>query len=235
MPASCHRGWDKYGGRFKKLKKMWIKCCHSGADLQFWRIGPNVSHKPLVTSPVKALLPHLAAFLMLASAFPAETCREVVRDSSGRIVQTIDRRKQKGGTVQATTRDASGRIIGTATTRPNSGGGARTEYRDASGRLTGFATTQPASGGSSRTIFRDASGRLAGSADTRTTSGSTSSTQYRDASGRLTGTRTTHNSRTGSFTGTERDASGRLTGGSSGSGKCQNTPIAPLPPPKAKR
>ena len=60
--------------------------------------------------------------LALTAADSAQTCREVARDSSGRIVQTIDRQKQSGGTVQAVTRDASGRIIGTATTRTNSSG-----------------------------------------------------------------------------------------------------------------
>ena len=58
----------------------------------------------------------------LASMLSAQTCREVVRDSSGRIVQTIERQKQAGGTERAVTRDASGRITGTATTRPNAGG-----------------------------------------------------------------------------------------------------------------
>ena len=93
---------------------------------------------------------------------PAQTCREVVRDASGRIVQTIDRQKSAGGTVQATTRDASGRIIGTATTNPNAGGSSQTTYRDASGRLTGTASTQPTTGASSRTTYRDASGRIDG-------------------------------------------------------------------------
>lgn len=64
-----------------------------------------------------------------------------MRDAYGRIVQTIERHKQAGGTERAVTRDASGRITGTATTRPNAGGSARTEYRDASGRITG---THPA-------------------------------------------------------------------------------------------
>jgi YD repeat-containing protein len=59
------------------------------------------------------LLPSLFSF-SLAAASPAQTCSEVVRDSSGRIVKTIDRQKSAGGSVQATTRDASGRIIGTA-------------------------------------------------------------------------------------------------------------------------
>jgi len=82
----------------------------------------------------------------LSLVSPAQTCREVVRDASGRIVQTIDRQKSSGGTVQATTRDASGRIIGTATTNPNAGGSAQTHCRDASGRLTGTASTQPPTG-----------------------------------------------------------------------------------------
>lgn len=58
----------------------------------------------------------------LTATLPAETYREVVRDSSGRISQTIDRQKSSDGSVQSVTRDASGRIIGTATTRPSSGG-----------------------------------------------------------------------------------------------------------------
>jgi YD repeat-containing protein len=42
----------------------------------------------------------------------------VVRDASGRIVQTIERQKQAGGAERAVTRDASGRIVGTS---PGSG------------------------------------------------------------------------------------------------------------------
>lgn len=84
-----------------------------------------------------------ALSLSLACTLTAQTCREVVRDASGRIVQNIERQQSLGGTVQATTRDASGRIIGTATTNPNAGGSAQTNYRDASGRLTGTARTQP--------------------------------------------------------------------------------------------
>jgi YD repeat-containing protein len=72
-------------------------------------------------------LPALLSFA-LSLMSPAQTYREVVRDTSGRIVQTVERQKQAGGTVQATTRDASGRIIGTATTSPNSGGSTRTNY-----------------------------------------------------------------------------------------------------------
>lgn len=110
------------------------------------------------------LLPVLFTFA-LATMLPAKTCREVVRDASERIVQTIERQKQAGGTERATTRDASGRIIGSATTNPNTGG-------------------------SSQTTYRDASGRMAGSADTRTSSSSNTSTQYRDSSGRLSGSGT---------------------------------------------
>ncbi len=76
----------------------------------------------------------------LSLVSPAQTCRELVRDASGRIVQTIDRQTSAGGGVQATTRDASGRIIGTATTHPNAGGRSQTHYRDASGRITGTAS-----------------------------------------------------------------------------------------------
>ncbi len=106
---------------------------------------------------MKAKLPPIVIPFALATLLPAETCWEVVRDSSGRIVQTIDRQKQSGGTVQAVTRDASGRIIGNAITRPSTGGGASTQYRDASGRLTGSAATQTTAG-SSRSTYRDASG-----------------------------------------------------------------------------
>lgn len=62
------------------------------------------------------LLPALLSFV-LSTASPARSCREVVRDSSGRVVQTIDRQKQAGGSERAVIRDASGRVIGTATTR----------------------------------------------------------------------------------------------------------------------
>jgi hypothetical protein len=79
----------------------------------------------------------------------AQACREVVRDASGRIVQTIDRQKSAGGTERAVIRDASGRIIDTATTNPNAGGSSQTNYRDASGRITASQ--------------RDSSGRLTGS------------------------------------------------------------------------
>ena len=180
------------------------------------------------------LLPALFSFA-LAATLTAQTCREVVRDASGRIVQTIDRQRSAGGSVQATMRDASGRIIGTATTAPNAGGSAQTNYRDASGRLTGTASTQPTAGASSRTTYRDASGRSAGSADTRTGSGSGTSTQYRDASGRFTGSSATRGSSSGSFSGTQRDASGRIIGGSNGTGKCQDVAKVPVPPPGAKR
>lgn len=79
--------------------------------------------------------------LAFASLLAADTCTEVVRDDSGRIVQTIERVKGPSGTVQATTRDTSGRITGTAVSQPNKGG-SRTDYRDASGRLTAPAATQ---------------------------------------------------------------------------------------------
>lgn len=86
------------------------------------------------------LLPALFSFA-LASTSPAQICREVVRDSSGRIVQTIDRQKTTSGTVHAATRDATGRITGTATTQPTSGGNSQTTYRDASGRMSSSAST----------------------------------------------------------------------------------------------
>jgi len=130
-----------------------------------------------VSPPMKTFfLPALILFA-LAAISPAQTCREVVRDSSGRIVQTIERHQQTGGTVRSVTRDASGRIIGTATTRSNSSGSAHTTYRDASGRLTGSASTQSPTSNSSRTTYRDASGRLTGSAQTSTAAGTSSRTQ----------------------------------------------------------
>ena len=42
-----------------------------------------------------------AIVIALATASPAPTCREVVRDTSSRIVQTVDRYKGAGSTVQA--------------------------------------------------------------------------------------------------------------------------------------
>lgn len=180
------------------------------------------------------LLPVLLTFIM-ASRLCAQTCREVVRDSSGRIVQTIERQKQAGGTERAVIRDASGRITGTTTTRPNAGSSVRTEYRDASGRLTGTASTRPTVGTSSQTTYRDASGRMTGSADTRPSSGNGGRTQYRDASGRITGTTTTSRNPAGTVTGIRRDASGRVTGTSSGTGKCPKNVPMPLPPPSAKK
>jgi hypothetical protein len=75
------------------------------------------------------LLPVLVSFA-LATKLPAQTCREVVRDGSGRVVQTIERQKQAGGAERAVIRDASGRITGTATTHA-SGSTARTLCGDA--------------------------------------------------------------------------------------------------------
>jgi hypothetical protein len=71
---------------------------------------------PVLARKKTLLLPVLLPFA-LASVLSAQTCREVVRDSSGRIVQTIERQKQAGGTERALTRYASGRITGTATIR----------------------------------------------------------------------------------------------------------------------
>jgi hypothetical protein len=45
---------------------------------------------------MKATLFPALFVLALCATSPAQTCREVVRDSSGRIVQTIDRQKQAG-------------------------------------------------------------------------------------------------------------------------------------------
>jgi hypothetical protein len=185
----------------------------------------NEFRHPAVYFHMKAmLLPALLSFA-LATASPAQTCREVVRDSSGRVVQTIERQKQAGGTERAVIRDASGRITGTATTQPTGGNAARTTYRDASGKLTGSAVTLGTASGSSRTTYRDANGRMTGSADTSKVAGSGSRTQFRDASGRAAGTETTSG-----HGATRRDPSGRVTGSSTGSGKCPTGTRVPLLP-----
>ena len=62
------------------------------------------------------LLPALLSFALALTA-PAQPCREVVRDSSGRVVQTIYHQKSSGGTVRSVIRDASGRTIGTSTSQ----------------------------------------------------------------------------------------------------------------------
>ncbi len=64
---------------------------------------------------MKTLLLALLSFALSALS-PAQTCREIVRDASGRIVQTIDRQKGSGETVQATTRNALGRLTDSQTT-----------------------------------------------------------------------------------------------------------------------
>lgn len=56
---------------------------------------------------VTEVLPLLS--FVLVTILPAQTCREEVRDASGRIVQTIEHQKQAGGTERAVIRDASGR------------------------------------------------------------------------------------------------------------------------------
>jgi len=84
-------------------------------------ISPMGQSQPLMK---KILLPAVFS-LSLATTSPARTCREVVRDSSGRIFQTIERQKQAGGTAD------SSKVAGTTT---------RTQYRDASGRLPGSST-----------------------------------------------------------------------------------------------
>jgi len=82
------------------------------------------------------LLRTLAISLTLTALSTAETCREVVRDASGRVAQTIDHQKSSGGTVRAVIRDASGRTIGTSTSQ-TSGSTTRPGYRDAYGCMTG--------------------------------------------------------------------------------------------------
>jgi len=71
---------------------------------------------------MKAMLLPALISIALASASQAQTCREVVRDSSGRVFQTIERQKQAGGTERAVIRDASGRITG-SNTGSNTGSG----------------------------------------------------------------------------------------------------------------
>ncbi len=55
----------------------------------------------------KILLPILLS-CVLSPVSHAQICREVVRDPSGRVVQTIERQKQAGGTERAVIRDGSG-------------------------------------------------------------------------------------------------------------------------------
>lgn len=208
-------------------RKTWCACWSQGVRRNF----SNNSPENAVPSSMSARVLGFLAVLVLIPTLPAQTCREVVRDSSGRIVQTIDHQKQSGGTVQTTTRDAAGRIIGTATTRTNSGGFTSTQYRDASGRITGSAATQPRSGGTaSNTTYRDASGRIQGNASSRTSGGAgTTTTEYRDASGRLSGTSATNGKSATTATSTRRDASGRITGTSTANGKCPGPVKVPVP------
>lgn len=189
----------------------------------------SVNGKPIHDVPtVMIRLPVLAFVLVCISPVGAQTCREVVRDSSGRLVQTIERRTSGDGTVHAVIRDAAGRVAGTFVTRPDGGGGSRTEYRDASGRHAGSAITRGGSSGSSRTTYRDGSGRFSGSATTQKT-GAQNRTQFRDASGRSAGSETSHSNSTGTSSSVRRDASGRLSGTSSASGECLrgSTPSPP--------
>jgi hypothetical protein len=62
------------------------------------------------------LLPALLIYLSLIPTARAQACREVVRDASGRVVQTIERQPQPGGRERVVIRDATGRIASTATT-----------------------------------------------------------------------------------------------------------------------
>jgi YD repeat-containing protein len=151
--------------------------------------------------------------------------REVVRDSSGRIVRTIEHQQQADGGFRSVTRDAAGRLTGTSLTRPSGAGSSRTEHRDSSGRLTG-SRQSTASG---QSVDRDASGRVTCSAQSSANAGSVNRTQFRDAAGRLTGTQTSQATANGTFTGVRRDGSGRLVESSSGSGGI----VRPFPPPHA--
>ncbi len=178
---------------------------------------------------MKAMFLPALLSLPLATILPAQTCREVVRDASGWVVQTIERQKQGGGGEQYVTRDASGRITGTATTQASGDSTTQTQYRDASGRSAGSATTHGNASGSSHTTYQDASGRMAGSADTSKVAESGSRTQFRDASGRSARSETT--SGNGTMSSTHRDATDHLTGNTTGTGKCQHTAAVPAPPP----
>ena len=190
------------------------------------RSPPNQS-APRNVPPVMNPLPCLTTcFFASLVSLGAHTCREVVRDSSGRVVQTIERRTDVGGTVHTVIRDASGRLAGTSITRPDGGGGSRTDYRDANGRHSGSATTRSNGSGSSNTSYRDAQGRSSGSAVTQKT-GTQSRTQLRDASGRSAGTVTTNSSAFGTTTSVRRDASSRLSGSSTGSGSCRGNVATP--------
>lgn len=60
-------------------------------------------------TPMRPIFLAALFFLALAAALTAQTCREVVRDSFGRIVQAISRQTSPSGTVQSVTRDGSGR------------------------------------------------------------------------------------------------------------------------------
>jgi hypothetical protein len=86
------------------------------------------------------LLPALFS-LVFVNGSTAQSCREVVRDASGRVVQTVDRQKQTGGTERAVIRDASGRLTGSQTTSGNCSGSNTSTQRDASNRLTGTSST----------------------------------------------------------------------------------------------
>ena len=115
----------------------------------------------MVYTHMKAILIPALIPLVLATASPAQTCHEVVRDSSGWIVQTIERQKQAGGTERAVIRDASGRVAGSADTS-KTGSGRRTQFRDASGRSAGTETTSGCSSGNVTATRRDASGPVTG-------------------------------------------------------------------------
>ena len=98
-----------------------------------------------VTSCMKKII---LIFMISNALASAETCRDVVRDASGRIVQTVESQKNSNGTTKSVTRDASGRIVSTSSGAPSANGKMQTTYRDASGRLIGSAATQTTPGGS---------------------------------------------------------------------------------------
>ena len=85
-----------------------------------------------VTSCMKK---NILIFMISNALASAETCRDVVRDASGRIVQTVESQKNSNGTTKSVTRDASGRIVSTSSGAPSANGKMQTTYRDASGRL----------------------------------------------------------------------------------------------------
>jgi hypothetical protein len=56
--------------------------------------GPNEFRHPVVKIQMQAILLSSLFVLSLVTFSTAQTCREVIRDASGRIVQTIEHQQQ---------------------------------------------------------------------------------------------------------------------------------------------